>query len=381
MMILTVLAILSFSLLTFADEATGGTGGDAGGSVDTNAGGDLGGSGEDVSDLALDNPKTDNSDASTDDEIIPSEESQDTDTTVQTEKPSEPAPKKEPAPDGTVKPDAQSQVFDSEFLGKASKLGFSEAEVRAFGTPERFIGMLGNLAERIKASQTPNKEPENKIDGQASPEKKTDQVQTDDDFNLDSDDYDPEFRKMGNTVKFLRQQNADLANRLKAIEERSNQEFTSLAEERRTQFNNWYEAEMDALGGDHPEIFGNKSEAVSEAIKANRDSVLEDMAILANGYRNLGKPVPSNKELLKMAVNSRFGEQFTKKEKTKALDEIRGEVDASKSRAINRPNGNHNNKVVSDPDKEGREYVRSRLKEFGVPVPADDDSDVGDLAL
>ncbi len=81
-----------------------------------------------------------------------------------------------------------------------------------------------------------------------------------------------------------------------------------------------------------------------------------------------------------MAVNSRFGEQIIKKEKTKALDEVRQEVDASRSRAINRPNGNHVNKVV-DPDKEGREYVRSRLKEFGVPVPADDDSDVSDLAL
>jgi hypothetical protein len=366
----------------FADEATGGTGGDTGGSVDTNTSGDmLGGSGEDVSDLALDGTQTDNSDVSIDDEPIPSEDIQNSDTSVPTEKPSEPAPQKEPAPDGTAKPDEQSQGFNSEFIGKASKLGFSEAEVRAFGTPERFIGMLGNLAERIKVSQTPNKEPEKATDGQANPDKKPEQVQTDDDFNLDSDDYDPEFRKMGGVVKSLRQQNAELANRLKAIEERSNHEFTSLAEERQTQFNNWYESEMDTLGGDHPEIFGNKAEAASEAIKANRDTVLEDMAILANGYRNLGKPVPSKNELLKMAVNSRFSEQITKKEKTKALDEIRGEVDASKSRAINRPNGNTNNKVVSDPDKEGREYVRSRLKEFGVPVPAYDDSDVGDLAL
>lgn len=376
MMILAILTILGFSFMAFADEPTGG--GDAGGDTNTDSTSDSGsevsadGSGEDVDGLSLDSENTATIDEPVDDDIVPSADSTDTETTKEVK---EPEPAKEPESKDTSKPDAQSQVFEPEFVNKAKALGFTEAEVKAFGSPERFIGVVGSIIDKYKASQA-QKEPEKKVDGQASPETKTDPVQGEDDFNLDSDDYDPEFKKMGGVVKTLRNQNAELMNRLKAIEERTNSEFTSIAEERRSQFEKWYDTEMDTLGNDHPDLFGKDS----ESSKANRDVLIEDMAIMAKGYQSLGKPVPDKAELLKRVVQSRFGDQLTTKEKTKALDEVKAEVEARKKGAINRPNGKHNS-TIANPDKEARDYLKSELRSLGVKVYDDEEDDTSGLAL
>ena len=385
-MILAILTILGFSFMAFADDAPVAGGDASGGSSDTNTDAssstttEVGtdDSSEDISELSLDSESKTTFDEPEDEEEIPSKDVKDKGGEKPDEKTTVTEPKKESVKDETVRPDEKSQVFEPEFISKAKKLGFTEAEVKSFGTPERFVGRLNAIVEKYKASQKP-KEPEKPTDGKI-PETKEKSV--DDDFNLDSDDYDPEFKKMGSVVKSQRSQIVELTNRLKAIEERSNQEFSTLSEERKSQFLKWYDSEMDSLGKENPDIFGDTSTGHinPNTHKVNRDAIMEDMVVLASGYRSLGKAIPSHAELLKKAIQARFGDQLTKKEKTKALEEIRSEVDANKKKAIHRPNGNHNNKST-DPDKEAKEYVKSQLKEFGVKVSDDDDDDVSELSL
>lgn len=387
MTLVLLFTILTIMMSSFADEtvatSTGSDtpGGDASGgdSPATETQTDS----TEIDDMALDGVKAeDEPEAETEEAQI----SDPTDDVIPSVGKDTPKPKEEeadsktaPAETKEAKPEEKSPAFDPEFVKKAATLGFTEDEVKAFGTPERLVGMINMIGERVRQQIESQAKPAEAPKAKAEAETPA-KVNPETDFDLDKDEFDPQLRNFSRAFKAQQSR----INEFEAMLKAHDVEVQNIARERVENTKRQFEEHVLTYAKDHSDIFGEGPTDALDAkspASANRGAIIQQAAILANGYRQLGKPVPEMKELIGQSVQTLFGKQLAEKTKTQARKEIEAELSARRKSAINRPSANSRPGKPADPEAAVREEVKKFLKEKGVKVPEEDTESAEDFAL
>jgi hypothetical protein len=118
------------------------------------------------------------------------------------------------------------------------------------------------------------------------------------------------------------------------------------------------------------EVFGTNSDTTTEQ-KANRESVLEEVETLKDGYRSRKKRMPSDKELFERAVNGVFGE----KAKDFARQELNERLKKRESQFISRASNSSGSGDMLSGRDQALKNVSSKMRELGIDV-YDDSSEI-----
>jgi hypothetical protein len=199
--------------------------------------------------------------------------------------------------------------FDDDFVKRALAVGVSESNLKALGDDAM------SIVERLEnASTRPASEPQRDEQGRF---KSADDTPGDDEdplAGLNTDEYDPNIVK---AIQHVSNRNQELSQQLEQVLAQSR-----AAEQERilTDLDQF----VDGLGSEWRDVFGSGNtrslNPKSLAVK-NRQSLLEEMDAIAEGYAKRGKQIPSESELRDKALRSAFGKDFEKRSQRKLSSE------------------------------------------------------------
>ncbi len=234
--------------------------------------------------------------------------------------------------------------FSDELLTRAVEAGLTDKDVREFGSSRALKHHL-DFVERFK-----------KVEAEKKPKEKEAATEDEEFPELsEAEDYDPKlvkgWNKLTKTAKELREKVAGFEAREKARSERE-------ASTMHAQMLNDFDEAVDGLGDEYAELLG-KGE-IKEGTKPfeNRAKLFGEMHIIAKSFRESGKPVPGEKELLKRAVANLFSDET----ETIARKKLSSKLETRKGAILPRPT-QRNSVDKAEPDKAARSFVKAFLKD------------------
>ena len=226
----------------------------------------------------------------------------------------------EPEDDGDSVP-----VIEDALLERAIKAGMSLADAKAVSNS----AALENIISRMEGNESQDD------GGVAGAEDKAD----DEDLlskipDLDPDEYPEEVVETFKMMKSV----------LKEQQEKISSLTGSQQSDEGQQFIAWFDSEINGLGDDFTEVFGNvDSGSISETQVEARKKVARHMDLVVQDLRADGKQIPSDRDILRMAVDSAFPERVIEK-KGKAI----ANAARNRARKAMRQPRDDNGKFVSD---------------------------------
>ena len=251
-------------------------------------------------------------------EKTPSEESGDASTTDEGD--TEETAETQPTDDA-----ADSDGISDELLDRATELGYTLDEIKGFRDEkslEKEVSRVEKLQQRLQqrqAGKTPAKT-EDAPTEEAEPEPNWDE--------LVEAGHDPD-------VVELQKKNWQRATKAEALvkqmyQAEQDRAWTAQCER--------FDESLNNLGAEYKTLFGTGRRGdllkSSPEAAANRDIVFEKLAMLRTGYQQLGKPVPSESELIQEAVQA----SFYKQAQTIARKALTNQIKKAGSQALSRPN-------------------------------------------
>lgn len=211
--------------------------------------------------------------------------------------------------------DVDSAVVTDELIERAVLAGIPIKDARKYSDPE----MLENIINLVSAKT-------DKVQKNVVPEKKhvpdIDMTILDSIPDLNPDEYDPEVVSAFSGVKQVVKTLVDQVKQLQ-IENQNVVAKNTLS---------WIDSAFESLEPEYHEFLGKgpKDSLKPDGIEfKNRSMIVERMDILKAGYEAVNKPVPSNSELFKDALESIFGKKVASKK-------INNKLDKRKNQHINR---------------------------------------------
>lgn len=285
-------------------------------------------------------------------------------------------PESTPAPQDWLTPEVKSQ---------ADFYGFSEAEAREFGSPEKLFAVLTALDRRaLRDFGQPQQQP---FQGQVPPAGYAPapapvapaQTQAPSGFDLAKykDTFDPETLKVlgewDQSVRGeLQRRDAELAAVKQGLEQ-ANQQYQSLqqasaqAEARRAEAE--MDAQFDSLSKDYEDLFGKGSiRELAPAFQAKRQEFASYMDQLAEMDVRAGRHPAPAKQIFQRVLRTMYGDR-----QEKAIrNQIAQEVAQRRSQGIARPTAR--NLAPADPLEAAARRADEIYRKRGFDVPSNDDS-------
>ena len=223
---------------------------------------------------------------------------------------------------------------------------------RTWGSAEQMEFVLGLLENKVQQTQEEDR------NTTSSPGDADDEDQPSNDVSW-IDDIDPDEAVDTDTARAMKAMKSkidELTGTLESMnkkteEVKTNSYFTDL------------EPEWD-------EVFGSKTSATSEQT-TNRQSVLEEVETLKDGYRSRKKRLPSDKDLFDRAVNGVFGE----KAKDFARQELNERLQKRESQFLSRASNSNATGDMLSGRQQALKNVSSKMRELGLDV-VDSPSDI-----
>ena len=206
--------------------------------------------------------------------------------------------------DDKTKADDETKVSD-ELAKRAIDLGLTEEEIGQFDSDEELEKTV-----RIIESVVAEEDAAPQVESTQTPAKKKTETEEDTGIKFENEsDIDPEILKALRTVE---QQNKELRETVGKLTSDIQQQQENRQAELQRQFVKRFDGMIDGLGLDFADVFGkgplDDLSKRSQAYK-NRDAVRGRMYALGMGFQAANEPVPDEKQLFDLAINSLHGEK------------------------------------------------------------------------
>lgn len=244
----------------------------------------------------------------------------------------------DPPAEGDGKPqepaDGKTGEISEELLGRAKDAGLSEEDAREFGSAKALEKHLTLIGKGKPA------------------EKKEDEAEEIPDLPED-DDYSPEIVKGWKAMK----------TRLQSLEAENKAFKTERIEHAQAERIRSFDNACDSAGEEYASILGTTKDAHKKDSEfgKNRAKVFDEMHVLAKSYRESGKPIPEEKDLLKRALSNLFGEETQKQ----ARKQIASKIEKRKGSILPRPTNRTTPADKNDPDAGAKSFVKNFFKDKG----------------
>lgn len=246
--------------------------------------------------------------------------------------------------------------FGSDLLQRASDAGFDEQSARALGTPDALISVLDTFDRQLAAvGRTEDTAESDAADTSDATSNKGSGEQFR--ISLDSEVVEPVVQQaFDQVVERYESAISDLTEAVDMLLGHVESEGRSRESER-------FDGFVDSLGKDYQDLFGNGPTDVlrdGSVQRRNRDSVLDEMRALREGYGKIGRKAPSEKELFQRALRGVFGDKIS----SMARREIAGKLDRRSKSHINRPTSRSDRDLT--PRQRAIRSVGSKMAEKGM---------------
>mgnify|MGYP003134358954 CR=1 FL=1 len=231
---------------------------------------------------------------------------------------------------------------------RAKDAGLSQEDLENMGssdTVEFVLNLLDNKTQELKeelknAAVTGDAEKEEQSDASSD--------SSEDEFSW-IDQLDPEESIDSDAVKALKA--------MKTRMDGLSSELKSMTEQSETVKAENFFVQLDEKWS---ELFGNAKEQSSQN-KNNRETVIEEMNALRDGYRSRKKRIPEESELFERALRSTFGEH----EKNFARDEVSSKIKKRESQFLSRAQSRPTKELLTGREK-AVSSVAARMRELGL---------------
>ena len=221
----------------------------------------------------------------------------------------------------------------------------SEEDLANMGSPEQMEYVLNLVENKVKEVQEVSRS-ESADSGDAA-----DEDQSSNDVSW-IDEIDPEEAVDSDSARAVKAMKAKIDQLSTTIES-----MNKVAEQVKTT------SHFSELDSEWEEVFGTPSDATTEQ-KGNRQSVLEEVETLKDGYRSRKKRMPSDKDLFDRAVNGVFGE----KAKDFARQELNERLKKRESQFISRASNTNSSGDMLSGREQALKNVSSKMRELGLDV-------------
>ena len=237
------------------------------------------------------------------------------------------------------------ESFSDELVQRAKDAGLDDEDLSNMGSSEQMEFVLGLLENKVQQVQEEAKNTTSESGDAADEDQSSNDVSWIDDIDPDEAVDTDTARAMKAMKSKIDELTSTLESMNKKTEEvKTNSYFTDL------------EPEWD-------EVFGSKSSSTSEQ-EANRQSVLEEVETLKDGYRSRKKRLPSDKDLFDRAVNGVFGE----KAKDFARQELNERLQKRESQFLSRASNSNATGDMLSGRQQALKNVSSKMRELGLDV-------------
>lgn len=241
--------------------------------------------------------------------------------------------------------DEPEEDLPDEIRQRAMDAGLSDDDLANMGSPDQMKFVLDLLES--KAQELVEKTMEETADsGDAA-----DEDQSSNDVSW-IDEIDPEEAVDSDSARAVKAMKAKIDQLTKTIES-----MNKVTEEVKTT------SQFSELGSEWQEVFGTSSDTTTEQ-RSNRQSVLEEVKTLKDGYRSRKKRMPSEKELFERAVNGVFGE----KAKDFARQELNDRLKKRESQFISRASNTNGSGDMLSGREQALKNVSSKMRDLGIDV-------------
>ena len=244
--------------------------------------------------------------------------------------------------------DDSSDDAAEEIALRAKEAGLSQEDLENMGssdTVEFVLNLLDNktkqLEEEIKdTAKNGDAVDEERKDGSSEP--------SEDEFSW-IDKLDPDESIDSDAIKALKAMKTRIDTMSSAMKSMTEQSETDKAET--------FFVQLDEKWS---ELFGTNKEQSAQN-KVNRETVVEEMNALRDGYRSRKKRMPDESELFERALRSSFGEH----EKNFARDEISDKIKKRESQFLSRAQSRPTKELLTGREK-AVSSVSARMRELGL---------------
>lgn len=263
-----------------------------------------------------------------------------------------------PAGDTGADSDTDDGGFDAALLGRATQAGLSEVEARSFETPERLQTALSVLDRQAAAFARQAQAPPD-AGGNGAAQETAGQDSGPEEFKLDlnEEDYEPEVLTAFGTMT------AEI-NRLRTELHGVRQESSS-REQR--DFENRFDTMLGGLGDEFKPLIGDGPTAslgAADPTLQARIAIADEMMAMSAGYAQLGRPAPSDAELVQRAARAVLGDQVTQQATSSATRKVSGQLRDRSGKFVQRPT-HRNAKDSRTPIERAAEFVETFTRERG----------------
>ena len=248
--------------------------------------------------------------------------------------------------------DVSEEDLPDEILQRAKDAGLVDEDLANMGSPEQVEFVLGLLETKVQQVTEEAKDSAIKS-GDA-----TDEDQPSNDVSW-IDDIDPDDAVDSDTARAMKAMKSKIDQLTSTIES-----MNKATEAVKTT------SHFSGLDSEWDEVFGTANESSTEQ-KANRQSVLEEVQTLKDGYRSRKKRLPTDKNLFDRAVNGVFGEQA----KDFARQELNERLQKRESQFLSRASTSSATGDMISGRQQALKNVSNKMRELGLDV-VDETSDI-----
>ena len=239
-----------------------------------------------------------------------------------------------------------SEDLPDEIVDRAREAGLTKDELENMGSPDTAQFVLDLLQQKTQQLEEEARNTTSK-DGDAVQEEPSSEPGGDEFDWIDK--LDPDDSVDSDAIKALKVMKAKLDEMSGAVK--------SMTEQSRAAKADSYFVQLDEQWS---ELFGDAKEQ-SAKDKMNRQTVVDEMESLREGYRSRKKRIPEESELFERALRSTFGEH----EKNFAQNEISDKIKKREAQFLSRAQSRPTKEILTGREK-AVSSVASRMRELGL---------------
>lgn len=251
----------------------------------------------------------------------------------------------EPASKTSKEGDADTPEVDERLIALAKNKGINEATARKLGNEDLTNLLQANLSSELQAN-TGEAAPEDDTKGQEQAEESKPYLF--DETKLDF--LDPEIRDEMNAMS------THYHERLGALEKVIQQQNEMVDRIHAQDFYRRFDETINDMGDDVTALLGKGYGATMDRNSPEfmaRQAVADQLKIIHNGYKQTGKPIPGDRQLIQQAINSVFGDQL----RTNASKSVAQQLDRRKGSMAARPAPRKKQSSKRDPDERALDTI------------------------
>ena len=262
-----------------------------------------------------------------------------------------------PKGDAVTTEGGDDKALDPAIVARMNDYGFSEAEVKSFGTVEAAQAVLAGMDRRVAAMATAPTVPAPEAALPPAVEKTVEPYKS----GLDPDEYDENVIKEIETLGNQMQQQASQMQAMQAENDRLLAERQQSSQDSRI---SRFDESIAKLPDVYKETFGTGESGAllrSSPAYSNREQVFQYMNAIEVGLKSIGQTPPSQDELFERAL----GALYSDKQQAIAQQELSARISAT-SQTIARPTHRGSLAALDDSGSEQKavQSVKAKLAEF-----------------